>query len=310
MGNIAKNGFSAEQVREYHKKFTTRGWNVSEVAWYSFIRLPEFFRTATISRGTGPVKLLEERKDLAEKIGKITNPFPGVTANFGTITLDEYMQKAEIAGLIVAHKGKIVYESTPRLAHSDKHIWWSISKTTVGLMIGLLEADGLINVHKSVAHYIPRLRGTDWEGSTVLDCLHMASGMGGREHDDHEDGKLEGNVPYKEFVGCCCVCGISVLRADIFPCDSTLRFSLLVRYVHPLLVPIRRHFRNHEQATHQIPRYLDFPRLPQAPVSRRRSVPILLHRYAGPRLGGAVCYRQDVLSRFLGEGLEQDWGGV
>lgn len=218
MGGIASKPFTPEQVREvcialqtrdypfhltelpqYKRKFQTRGWNVSEAAWYTFVRLPEFFQTATVSRGTGPIKELEKRTDLEAAIGAIKNPFPGVTNTFGTITLDEYMDKAEIAGLIVAYKGKIVYEKLPRLQQTDKHIWWSISKTTVGLMIGLLEADGLVNVHKSVAHYIPRLRGTDWEGSTVLDCLHMASGMEAREHDDHEDGKLEGNVPYKGF---------------------------------------------------------------------------------------------------------------
>ncbi|KAI9030327.1 beta-lactamase/transpeptidase-like protein [Hyaloraphidium curvatum] len=193
MGNIGQNGFTPEQVAEYHRTFTTRGWNVSESAWFSFVRIPEFFHTANISRGTGPVRELQKRMDLEKAIGALKNDFPGVSRTFPGITLEDYVDQAEIAAFIVLHEGKIVYERYPRMRPEDKHIYWSISKTTVGLMVGLLEAEGLVNVHKSIAFYIPRLRGTDWEDSTVLDCLHMASGMGGREHDDHEDGRLEGN---------------------------------------------------------------------------------------------------------------------
>ena len=45
------------------------------------------------------------------------------------------------------------------------------------LLVGLLEADGLIDVENPIDHYMPELSATYWSGIRIIDILDMASGL-------------------------------------------------------------------------------------------------------------------------------------
>ena len=47
-------------------------------------------------------------------------------------------------GLVVVHKGKIVFEQYPGMRPDDYHVWMSTTKTVASLMLRLL-AEGLPN---------------------------------------------------------------------------------------------------------------------------------------------------------------------
>jgi CubicO group peptidase (beta-lactamase class C family) len=59
----------------------------------------------------------------------------------------------------------------------DQHIWMSAGKTTVGLIFALLEAEGKVDVQRQVVDYVSELKGTNWDGITVLNALNMALGL-------------------------------------------------------------------------------------------------------------------------------------
>jgi CubicO group peptidase (beta-lactamase class C family) len=63
------------------------------------------------------------------------------------------------------------------MREDDHHLWFSTSKTLAGLLVGLLEADGKIDVERSVDHYLPELAATHWKGVRIIDILDMASGL-------------------------------------------------------------------------------------------------------------------------------------
>src|ERR1700753_3481408 len=69
----------------------------------------------------------------------------------------------------------------------DDHVWMSVSKTTVALLIWFLAEEGRIDAQAPIETYVTRLRDTDWAGTRVQDLLDMASGMDIVENQDTRD---------------------------------------------------------------------------------------------------------------------------
>ena len=96
-------------------------------------------------------------------------------------------------GLVVLHKGKIVFEHYSRMQEYEKPIWWSVSKVFASSLIALLEDRGLVDVSKPVEFYIPELKNSDFAGVTVRNVLDMASGV------DCSDGNYSRGTCYYDF---------------------------------------------------------------------------------------------------------------
>ncbi len=95
-----------------------------------------------------------------------------------TPTLKEYLGgKRQVQAMMMAHKGKVVFETYPGMNPNDIHIWMSAAKPTVGLLIMLLAEDGKIDLEKPIATYVPRLKGTAWEKVSVKNAMNMSSGL-------------------------------------------------------------------------------------------------------------------------------------
>lgn len=67
---------------------------------------------------------------------------------------------------------------------TDKHLYFSVSKTFVSTLIAILEDRGMIDVSKSIEHYMPELKDSGWEGIPVIDILDMSSGINCREMEE------------------------------------------------------------------------------------------------------------------------------
>ena len=74
---------------------------------------------------------------------------------------------------MMAHKGKVVFETYPGMKPNGLHVWMSASKTTVGLLISMLADEGKIDLDKPMPTYVPELRGTHWEQATVRNVVDM-----------------------------------------------------------------------------------------------------------------------------------------
>ncbi|MDK3075569.1 serine hydrolase domain-containing protein [Sedimentitalea sp. JM2-8] len=101
------------------------------------------------------------------------------TTSEGEMPLSEYIvhPNHRVQGMMMIHKGKVVYEQYPGMNQMDRHAWMSPGKATVGLILALLEEEGKLDMSKDVVNYVPQLAGTNWDGISVLDAANMETGL-------------------------------------------------------------------------------------------------------------------------------------
>src|ERR1043166_7124002 len=138
---------------------------------------------ASIPR-TGPVSILRSEPDRALSTYQVH------LADGRVMSFDQFVnQVAMVDGIVIVHHGRIVYERSPHMDQSDKHLLFSVTKAYIGTLVGLLEADGLINIERPIETYIPELTGTSWAGTPIREILDMASGIAA------PDGDIENPKP-------------------------------------------------------------------------------------------------------------------
>jgi len=110
-------------------------------------------------------------------------------------------------GVVILHRGKIVYEHYPRMQPHEKPIYWSVAKVMPATIIRIMEERGQIDVNHPIQFYIPELTHSDIADITVRNILDMATGLDcGDEYDDRQscyyqysmaigDGFREGDAP-------------------------------------------------------------------------------------------------------------------
>lgn len=98
-------------------------------------------------------------------------------------TLDDLMEGQRVGGLLVLHKGKIVYERYGlKNDESSRWIAFSVAKSVTSMLLGAAIHDGYVkSVDDPVTDYLPRLKGSAYEGATIKNVLNMASGVGWNE---------------------------------------------------------------------------------------------------------------------------------
>jgi CubicO group peptidase (beta-lactamase class C family) len=102
-------------------------------------------------------------------------------------TLPAFLAMPETIGFIVVQDGAVLLEHYGQ-GHDRDTPWisFSVTKSVTSMLLGAAIADGYIeSVTEPVAHYLPRLRGTAYEGVSIEQVLHMASGVAWNE--DYSD---------------------------------------------------------------------------------------------------------------------------
>jgi len=96
-----------------------------------------------------------------------------------SMTVDEYFTRQNVAGLLVLKDGKIAYERYG-LGNTRDSRWisFSVTKSVVSMLVGAAIRDGYIDsVDEMVSDYLPRLKGSPYDESTLRNILQMASGV-------------------------------------------------------------------------------------------------------------------------------------
>lgn len=168
----ARAGFTPEQARALRQGFDPKALiSAGDVALFHFLDIGLWLETAIAARA-GDVMPLAVDPDPA--IGATRVGTAG-----GGLPLRDYLRsdKSRAQGMIVMHRGKIVFEDYPGMRQIDNHVWMSIAKTTASLVVRQLVEEGRIDVEKPIDAYLPSFRDTAWRGTRVIDVLDMASGM-------------------------------------------------------------------------------------------------------------------------------------
>jgi len=169
----AKSPFSLEFAQDAQQRFENFHYQLGgDHALYYNLNLSEVL-PAAVSKPNELYRPLD--RDLRPGLGDKVS----FTVKEGDLTLNEYVvhPNHRVQAVVMIHKGKIVYETYPGMNPHDLHVWMSPGKTTVGLVIAQLEAEGKIDMNKEVTEYLPEFKGTNWDGIKMIDAANMATAL-------------------------------------------------------------------------------------------------------------------------------------
>lgn len=101
------------------------------------------------------------------------------TDSEGQLALKDYIAHPtfRLQGLIMVHKGKIVYETYPGMRPTQVHLWASASKTFTGLLTATQVEEGKLDTSAPVTRYVKDLAGTAWDNVRVIDLINHTTGL-------------------------------------------------------------------------------------------------------------------------------------
>ena len=164
-------------IKDATERFSFPNWQSgNEDSIYYNLNIPAFFKSrvvmppdefSVLERNIKP-ELLDTRFKAHD--GKMTPP------------LKEYLGgPRQVQAMMMAHKGKVVFETYPGMNPNDIHVWMSAAKTTAGLMLSILADEGKVDLEKPVSAYIPEFKGTVWDNVTVKNTMNMSVGVDNEE---------------------------------------------------------------------------------------------------------------------------------
>lgn len=136
----------------------------------SYRNIDKIFPTRVIAKGGNILELPEKPEDLSQ-----------VTFDAGdeNWNVERYFDAKNVAGLLVIKDGNIVYERYG-LGNDENSLWisWSVAKSVTSMLIGAAIADGYItSVDDKVTDYLPLLKNSPYEQTTIRNLLQMSSGV-------------------------------------------------------------------------------------------------------------------------------------
>lgn len=139
-----------------------------------FRNFDAIYTTRPIDNGTDHLPLVDDPRDFSELTYEV---------DAATHTLDDYLERFYVAGILVAEGERILLERY-RLGHTETSRWvsYSVAKSVTSLLIGAAIHDGYIeSVDEPVTDYLPRLKDSAYERTTIRHLLQMASGVAWNE---------------------------------------------------------------------------------------------------------------------------------
>jgi CubicO group peptidase (beta-lactamase class C family) len=98
------------------------------------------------------------------------------------VSLAEWQRDTYTDGLLVLHKGRIVYEKYyAGMRLETQHALWSLSKSFTGLLAAILIEESMLDPNAAISRYLPELASTAWGDATVQQTLDMTTSAQYRE---------------------------------------------------------------------------------------------------------------------------------
>lgn len=147
---------------------------------WSVCHLREFLPTEEISKGLGapiplPYATPDELASYASEIDALTfTPINGEEPMTWAASLDANYTD----GLLILHKGKVVYEKySGCLTEDGKHAAMSMTKSVTGLLAQIMVAEGALDETALVVDIIPEIKGSAFASATVRQVMDMTTGV-------------------------------------------------------------------------------------------------------------------------------------
>lgn len=159
--------------------------NFPQIRW-SLSHMRELVATVNVWRGHGAASHLKSENRAGEIDALRFTDLNGRSRRFDEALFDTYTD-----GLIVLHRGRIVYERYfGALEQHVPHACYSVTKSYAGTLTEVLVHEGVLDDAKAIPHYLPELRGTAWEDATLRQVMDMQTGLAYTEVYDDEHSSV------------------------------------------------------------------------------------------------------------------------
>ncbi len=140
---------------------------------WSFSHWRELTPTAGVARGARPVSVLP-RAERADLDAITYTPLGGGP----TMTWEQSLDANYTDGIVVLHRGRIVYERyRGALTPDGQHVAMSVTKSFFGTIAATLVDEGKLDENALVARYVPELKDSGFGDATVRQVLDMTTGI-------------------------------------------------------------------------------------------------------------------------------------
>tara|TARA_B100001175_G_scaffold314091_1_gene322798 strand:- start:1628 stop:2791 length:1164 start_codon:yes stop_codon:yes gene_type:complete len=177
--------FSQEELNsDVNPENTILFWNLEQKV-SGFKNGYKFVPTRLINKSSNPLRLNNLLLDFSSVSYKLKNK---------TYTLDDYINKFNVGGLIVVRRGNVLYENYNLGNDKDsKWISFSVTKSVTSMLLGAAIQDGFIkNINEPIINYLPQLSGSQYDKVTIKNVLQMSSGVDWNE--DYDDPYSDVNL--------------------------------------------------------------------------------------------------------------------
>jgi CubicO group peptidase (beta-lactamase class C family) len=138
---------------------------------WAWSNIRQLVPTVGVWRGQGPASVLPRAKrDLGNV--KLT------TMDGRPITFDQALAETYADGIVVLHRGRIVFERYfGALEPHKQHIAMSVTKSFTGVLAGILIAEGKLDPAAPVTAYVPELEPSAFGDATIDQVMDMTTGL-------------------------------------------------------------------------------------------------------------------------------------
>jgi len=173
-------------------RVTLANWMTAPFNRWSLQHVAEILPTATIYRGDNSIVSLPTRK---RDVGALKFE----VAKDEMLSISQWLAMSYTDGFIVMHNGQVIFETylnnmQPRTAHLS----YSISKSVIGILAGILVDAGDLDPTRNVEEYVPELQHSGFAGYTVRELLDMLAAIDWSE--DYVDSNSQWRQ-WKESIG-------------------------------------------------------------------------------------------------------------
>lgn len=152
---------------------------------WSVAHFRELMPTTNVSRGIGAPGTIE--RALEAGIDEVTFVPMGSKS---PITWRDSLLANYTDGIVVLHKGRIVYERYFGVLNPEgQHAAMSVTKTFMGTLAAMMVAEGTLDPQRKVVEYVPELGKSAFGSATVRQLMDMTTGIHFSE--DYSDPKAE-----------------------------------------------------------------------------------------------------------------------
>ena len=146
------------------------------------------------------------------------------------LTFDALFEANYADGLVIVQGSRLLHEAYFHDFNArTQHIWFSMTKSLVSTVFGLLVAEGVVDLQASPVKYIPELKGSGFERVTIQQVLDHATAI------DFKENYTDLNSDFARFYAPALNMGWVPGAADVQPADAQIYgvHDFLVQFIKP-----------------------------------------------------------------------------